>query len=253
MAFEIKKYKNQFYLKNTGTVSSTYSLGLLSNCCTCEVNVPANTQYSISPGQEIILPLSIDNQYVVKLPATGEPVNTFNINYFVNLEARIVKDVKAFLCGDNCLDCNNEIGIKKLENLVQYQNIFNEIQAYFYLNGFNIDETDCINLVGLRFVQSAINLYRCDIQKELCIQVNSYDYFGRYTGSLELFNKFIAIYYLNFYFSQYESSTDDIGKQYIDDLYQICDIKRCIQKVGIDLEDLRELYRDIRLNCTEQE
>jgi len=246
MAFLLRKYKNEYYLENTGVTSSTYSIQLAGNCCTCETNSPSPVVDTLLASEEKLLALTIDGIYVVNVPGTGTPTDTFTINYFPKLETRIVSDVKAFLCGDNCVECGNSVTQARVENLSQYQNIFNEVITYHLLKGYEGPDEQCQNCKRANFIYRAANLYSCDIQKELCIQVNSTDFFGRFTGSLELFSKFVSIYYLGFYFEQFFSASDESEEQYIDDLYDICEIKRCMRKFGIDFEELKELYQTIQ-------
>lgn len=244
MALTVRKFKNEYYLNNTNLTSSTYSVGLASNCCSCEVNAPETTEYSISPGQEKQLLFPIDGEYIVRIPATGTPTDTFYINYYPSLQERLIKDIKAFLCGDGCYHCNG-MGVKaELENLVKYQNIFNEFLTYQLFTSYNVQDSTCDNCKNTLFIQRAVRLYRCDIQKELCIQLNTSDFYGKAEGSLELFKKFMAIYYLAMYFQDYDNATNDDEREFIDDLYQICDIKRCISKLGLDIDELRLLFEE---------
>ena len=124
---------------------------------------------------------------------------------------------------------------------------------YHLISYYNAsDPLICNNYKDTLFIQRALRLYRCDVLKALCIQYNAHDYLGKEVGSLELFKKIIAIYYLASYFKELFSATDDDEIEYVKDLYNFCELEICIKKLGISISELQDLYEIVlELGCCE--
>lgn len=253
--FDFRTYKNQYYLKNNTTNSATYTIELSDDCCDCNNSNQALTQtYTILPNQEKLISLTKDGEYTLTVVSPGIPNTIFIITNFNTLEKRLIEDIKAFLCGDDCVECNDCKGDcieDELHNLVMYQNIFNELMTFNYFITYDVTNSSCENCVNSLFLQKAVRLYKCDILSELCIQLTSSDFFGKAKGSLELFRKYVALFYLSLYFRKYYAAIDDSERKFVDDLYQICKIKSCIRKLGINIDELEALYLEVlNTDCT---
>lgn len=253
--FDFRTYKNQYYLKNNTSNSATYTIELSDDCCDCNNSNQALTQtYTILPNQEKVITLTKDGIYTLTVTSTGNPNFVFTITNFNTLEKRLIEDIKAFLCGDDCVECNDCKGDcieDELHNLVMYQNIFNELMTFNYFTTYSETNSSCQNCVNSLFLQKAVRLYKCDILSELCVQLTSSDFFGKAKGGLELFRKYVAIFYLSLYFKKYYAAIDNSERKFVDDLYQICKIRSCIKKLGISIDELEALYLEVlNTDCT---
>lgn len=252
--FEIIQIDNQYYLKNNDSFSATYSLSPIENCCSCEQVDVTPIVAPIGANTQILLPISIDGRYeiIIYRVTPEDPLETFTIEYYGTLEQRFIKDSFGILCGDGCIDCNANIEAS-LNNIARYQTIFNESLALMFMSSFSTSfgVSQCDNCIFSAFMQEAVRLYECDILRLLCIERNTGDFFGKSEGTLELFKKFIAIIYLGLYSQRAVLTTTDEDLKSLKEYFNYCKIERCIRNLGMNVEELIDIYESIYDGCAD--
>lgn len=168
----------------------------------------------------------------------------FTFSSFLNLRKRLIKEIKDFLCCKDCykIHCDDCVD-KSCVELQQIQNIYNELFVYQHvINKYDAHLNSNINIHT--FYEKVVEHYRYTILASLKDQITYFDFLAQVKGSLELFRKFVAIHYLSFFFKDYYSAVNKQDREYLRDLYDIKNLRGCIEKTGITIETVKEIFKN---------
>lgn len=234
IAFSFKRSKDDFVLQNKLNSALSFTISRLG--CNDEQTIVASGLLQ-SFNQTLTIPITKDGKYILF-------INDYT-TYFTswkNTRNNLVKRINSLLCS-NCKGCEDDCN--KGSKCIKHQQLFNA--TLFYANiikPFSFDTAVPYNTQMYRFIQASIDANFCFINKEFCNQTFQGAISGETQNNQDLFDYFIAIHYLAFYFYDKYSvlETDVVGRKYIESVWQYDKIKRCIKNLGICIEKLEELY-----------
>lgn len=154
----------------------------------------------------------------------------------------IIKKLITSLCSDcNCKgDCDecNEINGK---NCLQNQTLFTLVQHYLYINKeLNLSAFEIVTNETFDFYKDYFNLNYLSLNKSINIQSLN-NIFTRETNiDIDLFNTYLAIYYIGWYREALDSIDTNIVTDlaYLNKVYEYDKLSKCIKKLGLPIEDL---------------
>ena len=98
------------------------------------------------------------------------------------------------------------------------------------------------NLTFDNYILQTTKLYKCSLLGATYCQKNTSEFLGKATIDLETFKNVAIIQYLGLYFRDYSDATDADYRLYVDNLYNICEIKHCMRNLEVSYIDLRNLF-----------
>lgn len=180
-----------------------------------------------------------NGHYVFQLTGNSNIVHIYNYDRTLN---DAIRDIKQLLCKKcNCNDCDcNSAGKKCL----RYQNLYNKLQSYLYLNRpFILNNNISYSNELHQFFQDVCGIDSCYINEQLCSMGIRTHITAEVPHSEELFKYYISMYYLGIYFyNKYSISTlNDEQIKALKLYFSFDTIKRCLS-CPIDIEELEEIY-----------
>lgn len=221
ISFTYSKYKDVHSVKNDDLVSIQYSL--IRNECDSATVVNTGT---ITVGETITLPVTYaDGNYKVVI-TKGEEEDSFDFSTFNNLLKAFITNVEASLCG--CKTCND---CEDCDDCNLYLTTVNQALAYYAVN--NPTYNSYVNTIN----EELKCLYReailCTLTSKM---VNGED------DIKEIYFQMIAMYYLAFYLYDLGQAADSAEAEYVKTKYNSAKIIKCIRKLGVDVEELTDLF-----------
>ena len=220
--FTYKKYKDVYTILNTGIVPLSYTV--LRKECNSSILVKVG---EIKVNETITLPFNfVDGVYQVSITDNIETEILPDILYYNNLLLSLLRNTEVSLCGcktcNDCEDCNEcEV----------YTNTINQVLAFAYVNYPKY--TTYINTIN-EFMKC---LYT---ESVLCSLTNNM--VSGNEDTKKIFLQIIAMHYLAFYLVDLIQATDLAEAEYIKTKYNSTKILKCIKKLGIDIDDINELF-----------
>jgi hypothetical protein len=229
IAYSYSNYKDEHVLKNNGVIDLRYTI-VADNC---GGNTPFTSGLLIS-DQSVTLPFKVDGTYSVQLETEFAEQPGPVIKYYKNLLVSFLSNVEQVLCGcapcndcEECTDCQTYLA--SLTKAIAYANLM----APIYTNNFNT------------IANNSICTYSNDI---LCSLMNEKVY-GNPLLKETLLN-IVANYYAAFYAKDMSLAMDASEKQYVKEKYKASKIMKCVERIGIDLGDLKPTTGNEETNPT---
>lgn len=223
------KYKDVHTIENTGLTSLQYRINI--------VECGSTTLYKegvIQPDVTFILPILFsDAIYSITLTNDLDETETLpDILQYSNLLCSFIEGVEETLCG--CKKCND------CEECNECQNYLNTLT---YGLGFLHVNTPTYN----DYLTTISETLRCNYSQEILCMISNESVNGVIeTKKLTLLN--IALLYLTYYQFDLVQAFDLEEADYIKNKYKSSKILKCIQKLGINVDDFNEeLFTDMQV------
>ena len=235
--FQLKRIKDTFVLVNLFAGTLNYTLTKTG----CNVNTTESTTGEVLEGESITLSIISDGYY--ELNVNGTLVYFNSLSNYRNRLIELVAEAVCVHCNCKPVNCLPAEAVSCLKN----QSLFNFIQVYINLvKPYSLSSPSTTNPFLFSFYENTLYANKCELIEGLCKQLFSTSLTGESKVNTELFNYFIAVYYLGLY--SYDTnnintsilSEEEITEElaYLDKVYQYKSIKKCIRHLGIDVEDI---------------
>jgi hypothetical protein len=215
--------KDVYTLTNDGIVDLSYDL-LVSDGCDNYTNI-LSAILAPAASVEIDLTSRIDSVYQLNLD-DGVDQATETIKKYSQLLASAILATENYLCNCGCRTCDDcdpyeesEAGLNTLVKLVYYYSLY---------------KPDYDTIVNYVFGQT-----KCLISDEAhCMLAN--EALHGISSNTELNKKLVSLYYLAYYFYEYDAANGDTALiAEADAKFKTSIIFSCITKLGIDINDIR--------------
>lgn len=232
MEYTVTRNNNIFTIINT-SANTLYVTVYVETYCGSEEWQEIIPEQTINTTLSITIP-NRDNLYKLFITDKISLNDELKVPIYGKLLISFIEDVKYVLCGcpcENCEDCNKN----KKDYLFSLVKMFayNSINESLY-NEYLTSTNDCI---------------RCNILDiNQCILLNE-TILGNSDNTL-LMKQIIAYYYLVFYFVDLKINNNS---ETVTELYQYNEIVKCIKKLGIDINCIKENINNyIKEECNNQ-
>ena len=157
-------------------------------------------------------------------------LNLSRLNNFITIINNIF--ITAFCSNCECSGTTQKYVSEDYKNLLKEPIVIQSVITYSLMKDYLSKKsfTD--------YLQGAFEKYRCSITYNDCSQRNSIKFYGKYNHEFDLFGKLASIYMVGFYLMDIAEGTDTI----VNEVYRICELKRCINKFGLVYEDLSDIF-----------
>ncbi len=236
--FQLKRVKDKFILVNLTNIEIEYTL-LKENC---EESSTVTTKL-LDANLSTTLLIITDGFYSLTIDNETCYFNVLN-NYRDRL-ITLVKDALCKHCGCKPVNCLPKDATDCLRN----QSLFNFIQTYKYLiKPYSFTTSTLYNTFLFNFYQKSIYNNKCFTVKELCKQLLNTSISGNSETNKDLFEYYIAIYYLGLYYYDVVNinttilTNEEVEEEllYLKKVYKYKEISNCIRNLGIDINSLLE-------------
>jgi len=219
MAYTLIKNQDTYTLDNTDVLPLVFTLQRLNGCYDYEEVVSSTT---LNSTENYTFDFPQDGEYVINIVQNAVQ-STETIKYYLDLENSIISSIKDILCGctcSGCEECNN--CENNLDTLIK-------IFSFIALTSTEYDAT-------IASVQEQI---KCLLNIEIsCLNVQE-----MVTGDADtetLLKQIVSIYYLAFYFKEFNEAFDTEEEEYIKVKFNFSSVSKCISKLGIDINDIED-------------
>ena len=226
--FIYKKYKDVYIITNTGIDAINYTVTRRE----CNSNITVKSGVLLA-GEVYILPLHfVDGLYEVVLTDTvqsGETIETetiSNILYYNSLLSTIIDNIEESICGcKKCKEC------EECNDCQTYLNTINQVLAFTYVN----------HPVYNNYLNIIANKLKCNYTELISCMIINKNVLGN-EDTKNIFLQIIAMHYLAFYMFDLSQALDASEGEYIKLKYKSAKILKCIKKLGIDVDDILNLF-----------
>lgn len=228
---------NKLTLENTGSVPLSIKISADEYCCgqcaedCIDCSYKVLYDITVQAGETKKYSLT-DGSYIVSV---SDGVTTENVKLRVLLALRtdIVKEYFTAFCSNcECSGTTQKYVSEDYKNLLKEPIVIQSVITYSLMKDYLSKKsfTD--------YLQGAFEKYRCSITYNDCSQRSSIKFYGKYNHEFDLFGKLASIYMVGFYLMDIAEGTDTI----VNEVYRICELKRCINKFGLVYEDLSDIF-----------
>lgn len=140
-------------------------------------------------------------------------------------------------CNDPCDDCAEING----KNCLYNQTLFTLVQHYLYINKeLNLSTFEEVTYETFDFYKYYFNTNYLTLNKSISIQCLDNIFLKETKIDIDLFNTYLAIYYIGWYRETLNSIDTSIVEDlaYLNKIYQYDKLSKCIVKLGIPITDL---------------
>ena len=240
MEFKVIKEKEQYRLYNNGEFSLFITI-VLKGCNQEEVpvltaNIESHANFLFTPEK--------DGEYIVSYSLLDVEEQII-ISHYPSLISSVVSGLNDLLCNChssiNCLSKNQVIALKT-------QNVFNDIMLLFGLTRSIVYCESNYNVL-YEALYNSLSFYKCNLfslycEKELDLKIQ-----GNSPYNNEITKKVISIIFLILYFYEKEITNPDIEFiKYLDEKYNIVELKNCILKQEIDILEIEHQFSSVYFN-----
>lgn len=179
---------------------------------------------------------------------TDEYTNIY-FNTYPFLRKQSISLIENLLCCDcGCNSLEDTLFVSKdCKTAVNFQTEYGYILSYFYsLKPLNETSQATTNTLLVIFLEALFNKYSCNINEELCKQ-----YFNNCLEGLNINNDInkiqLTLIYLSLYLYEKSliNSNESIELTYLKSKYNYDKVIKCIKKLGINIEEIEELFTEI--------
>ena len=220
--------KDKYYILNEQGAILDYTLQDIDPCTTDDV--VSTGQIAVDENFEV--PLTVDGVFQINLTYGVDESNIY-IKYYLNLQLSMIEDIFTVLCPCDC-GCANCTDL----STDQYQALLttrNKIDVFKYLTSPQYDA----------FFNVVHKGTSCLIEPQLYCDIATEGMTGMASYNQELTKQLIALDYLAMYFADLKGVTDQEEIDYIDSKYQSDSILCCINKLGINIKEIKTLINDM--------
>lgn len=192
--------------------------------------------YSLDESEKYNITLTNDGRYWLVLTYTGGS-ETYEFVYYPFFKKQTLAELQSFLC-----DCTYKknvtsgcIGCEEIEDLDAFS-FLTFIPSYLYLFLEKAQMTYFYNYmhIGLKEHESQLAQIFTDMFWAKNIR-------GNYSFDIRT----LKIYYSYIYVYLYEQDlTEDTNSDYVDTTYNISDVKKCIDKIGLFFQNIVQVFTD---------
>lgn len=221
--YNIIKDKDDYYIKNNSLSALEITLKQLY----CNDSSRIVKTFNISSQNTVDLNIDYITGNIGIFVNNEDTYNTFIVNHLSTIN-NIVDLVEEILCGCNCVgcnDCNDDI-CEQSKKLTQ---LFTLILSYYIIK----------NPTYNQYFDIVAKSLKCDIEEDLLCQVNNLVLYGD-SDNIFFVKRLVAYFYLMFYIQESLQSTSVEEAMYIKEKFKYDKIKKCINKLGIDPNDIIE-------------
>ena len=235
--FQLKRVKDTFVLVNLTEFTLSYEL-FKDGCEDAFTSVLTGEVLALESNNLIF---TSDGFY--KLVVNGTIVYFSVLHNYRNRLVELVREALCVHCGCKPVNCMPVEAVACLKN----QSLFNFMQVYSNLvKPYSLSTPVVLNPFLSTFYQTTIYNNKCYTIEELCKQLLKTSITGHSVTNPELFNYFIAVYYLGLYLYDVNSintsvlTSEEVTEElaYLESVYNYKSIKKCIKHLGIDIEDV---------------
>lgn len=229
--YTLRFSKDKYFVTNNETLPLSFTLSEIDEC-TADKTISVGT---IDAGVEYEIPLTLDGKYNLNLLSTQFPGNESNIyiNYYLNFQESMIEDIFSVLCSCDC-GCANCIDL----SVEQYKALLvarNKVDVFKYL-------------VYPKYYTSFIAVHQntsCLIEPALYCDIATEGVTGQSEYNEKLTKQLLALDYLAMYFTDLKGVTDTEEIDYINKKYQSDAILCCINSLGINISEIKNLINDM--------
>jgi len=220
--------KDVYYILNEEGEVIDYTLQDIDPCTADDI-VSAG---EIAVDENFEIPLVKDGVYQMNLVSGANESNLY-IKYYLNLQLSMIEDIFTVLCPCDC-GCANctDLSTDKYQALLTARN---KIDVFKYLSSPQYDAPMSVVHKGTS----------CLIEPQLYCDIAMEGVTGMAAYNEQLTKQLIALDYLAMYFWDLKNVTDQEEIDYINDKYQSDAILCCINKLGIDINEIKKLIDDM--------
>lgn len=232
--YTIRVSNDIYYIKNKTVNTLVYSLYKKNN-----VSVLVNTVNLISL-QESPITFDGDGTYEVKIAT----VVAATIRYYLQLQSSLIISIADFLCNcfstpiSNTCNCLPNKTIKSIE----YSSITLMLLSFQHLVNYPLN-----SYKATIYLFNAINLYEYKIRKSYLGHIQEECIKGKSLYGTEGLKYITAIYYILFLEMELQDR-DIIDADYIYTKFDYVNIKSCIDDLGIDYQELKDILDAINIS-----
>ena len=240
MNFKIIKEKEQYKLYNNETTSIYISI-VLKGCneetsSILTANIEANSVFIFTPEK--------DGEYIV-IYSLLDVEEQIIISHYPSFISSVVSGLNDLLCNChisiNCLSKNQVIALKT-------QNVFNDIMLLFGLTRSIVYCESNYNAL-YEALYNSLSFYKCNLFSLYCAKELDLKIQGNSPYNNEITKKVISIIFLILYFYEKEITNPDIEFiKYLDEKYNIVELKNCILKQEIDILEIEHQFSSVYFN-----
>lgn len=225
-SYTLVKYKDVWKLTNTNTSETLdYLLEKSENCLSYTEVVSGTLTSGLTTSNILILPVTEDGEYRLTLTDESSATQIVSLKYYLNLQLSVIQDVKLVLCDCECQSCSDcDDCITQLSAITKH-GLFISLSA--------LDYTATYTLIS--------DYLKCIIGEDIQCVLRNEKYIGitEVTNSLKLL---LSLLYLTMYFQEFNDATDTNEETYINSKFEFETISKCIMKLGININDIKDLF-----------
>lgn len=215
LSFVVSKYLDSYYIKNKTQVNIEVRIENIQD-------MDVVSKFTLKPAEEKEWTPIYDGHFGVFFNENDDPFVVLDC-YDLTIK-NIIQRTEDILCGCNqCESCTEVTDCEKSLNLLYLMNVYMVVRKTYFYNTSDI---------VFQNLKETLN-------SDLFCFINQSTFYGKKENSLYI-KRLVAYFYLTFYFKEILKAIDKKEAVYIREKFSYAYIKKCIEKLGINPDNMVE-------------